>query len=297
VFQRLAREIDGGTLTSLSALRERLRGSKLSSDGRVRQMLKLCDQGKEANAMGMALLTYKTEKETVFDTLCKLVVSHVVERERRRLAYSGDNVAYFSEKGVLASSVARVVKARFPVQELAMREERHKTMFAHTNTLSYGVFLDLSRVHNVDYRHDPPVMSFMGTMAHLRDAGLPLEATLCPGLAMALGRSLELHAWVKSHASLLPRSFSHTAVYEIKELLRTTEPPVRLGDGSSTETRLGTSSSGYFRSRLTETIEEICDDAEHFTHMVEGAQHSGDLYVAMHAYRGLNDFRANHVAL
>ena len=61
-----------------------------------------------------------------------------------------------------------------------------------TKMLSYTVFLDLSRVHNVDYRDDPPVQEFVRVFLVLIGAGFDTEALLLPGFLMALGRSTDM---------------------------------------------------------------------------------------------------------
>ena len=188
VFQKIAtEEIDKGKLVALDDLRKRVVGSKKHSDNRINKMIRMCEVEKKfAHPLDMALLVYKTGTEQPSSAVFRILCAHVVERERRRHVYERGHqfdVFVSSEEGITPASAARIMCARFPVQELML--DRKSAVGARTTKLSYEVFLNLTRVHNVEFWRDPVVVGFRSQLATWRRKELLVKAVLAPALTMA----------------------------------------------------------------------------------------------------------------
>ena len=150
-------------------------------------------------------------------------------------------------------------------------------------------------MHNNDYRHDPPVISFVECVSKVRSfPGANEGAVFLASLLGAAGRSVAFQQWqlesVEFREWLRISTFSRRALDSLRYLV---VGNCDLGDGKTAETLLG--SNDWHYSTLTAPIYDLvakCTFSE-----LSGAVTSQNLFDSLRKVAGLSNFRSNHISL
>ena len=162
--------------------------------------------------------------------------------------------------------------------------------------VTLDVFVREFQLHNISYTDDPPVRNFVTTMKLLesRPGASPSSLALA-AMCMAAGRGPQVQkAYFDGRLSL--HAYDHIGIRALEDELHACKLSA-LGDGATQETKLGPSTSSYFRSRLLESIRELADDPIRVRDLMTATTASG-VAAVLRKVRGYGKpFRSGHVAL
>ena len=237
-------------------------------------------------------------KVSVLKATAMVINAHVIERERLRLQYERPSSTWTIEGD--GGLVARVMHARFSCQELVLRGCRpngklSRILRVAQSGLKYAFYLRCCRVHNVNFKDDPPVRGCVDTVAVIRiiphaNSG----AVLLAALLMAAGRSMPLQDWMRRssafHRWLCKASWNRRSLDSLRYILVGECAP---GDGATTETLLG--SSDYAYAMLTAAMYELIQQNSPDEFLT--AADSYGIFIALRKAKGYGSFRAHHIAV